>query len=140
MTVKSFVRGLVVRAIERLVDLAETKVLGRKPGMLYTETDNPELIQAVIRELREYDTHLVLSKLGDLEKAVYHIARKQQDLIEGQKDLEKIAVSTATSLEEVVNGIDSAMTEDLSDDGENDFLVDAWGAKKKKIVSPTSNR
>lgn len=138
MTVKSFVRGLVVQAVERLVDLAETKVLGRKPGMLYTETDNPELIQAVTRELHAHDAHLVLSKLEDLEKAVYHIAGKQQDLIEGQKELEKVVVSTATSLEEVVNGIDSAMTEDSSDD-ENDFLVDAWGTKKKKVVSPTSN-
>lgn len=138
MTMKSIVQGLVVRAVEALVDLAETKVLGRKPGMLYTETDNPELIQAVARELHGHDARLVLAKLEDLEKAVYHIAGKQQDMILQQKELEKVVVSTATTLEEMVNGIDSAMSEDAGS-SEEDFLVDAWGTKKKKVASSTSN-
>jgi len=138
MTMKSVVQGLVVRAVEALVDLAETKVLGRKPGMLYTETDNPELIQVVAKELHSHDAHLVLNKLADLEKAVYHIAGKQQDMILQQKELEKVVVSTATTLEEMVNGIDSAMSEDV-DSSEEDFLADAWGTKKKKAVSSTSN-
>jgi hypothetical protein len=97
-----------------------------------------------MRELRRQDAKLILAKLEDLEKAIYHIAGKQQDMLEGQKELEKVVVATATTLEEMVNGFDVTVSaeenlDDTVDDTvDEDFLVDAWGGKKKTVTS-TSN-
>lgn len=128
------VNRLMVRVVEKLVDYAQTKILQKKSG-LYTEVDNPLLIQAVVTELRGQEAKMLLAKCEDLEKAIYHIAGKQQDMLLQQKELEKVAISTATLVEEMVNDVESSMTEDLSDD---EFLSDAWGSKKKTATS-TSN-
>lgn len=134
---KNLVSRLVVLVVEELVDYAQTEILGKKSG-LYTEIDNPELIQAVTKELQEHDTGLVLARLTDLEKAVYHVAGKQQDIMLQQKELEKVVISTATTLEEMVNGLDGDM--EVPGTSEDEFLGDAWGTKKKKkVASPTSN-
>jgi hypothetical protein len=116
----------------------------RKSNTLLNEADDPKLIKSVMRELRRQDAKLILAKLEDLEKAIYHIAGKQQDMLEGQKELEKVVVATATTLEEMVNGFDVTVSaeenlDDTVDDTvDEDFLVDAWGGKKKTVTS-TSN-
>lgn len=131
----NLVNKLMVRVVERLVNYAETEILGRKPG-LYSEVDNPELIQAVTKELQKQDAKFILDKLTDLEKAIYHVAGKQQDMIMHQKDLEKVIVGTATTLEMMTNGIENAIDHDHADSQEEEeFLVDAWGSNKKTATS-----
>lgn len=113
------------------------KVRRKSSKTLLNEVDDPKLIKAVVQELRRTDAKLILAKLEDLEKAIYHIAGKQQDMMEAQKELEKMTVATATTIEEMVNGIEIAVTPEDNDKDE-EFLIDAWGGSKK-AAAPTSN-
>jgi predicted glycosyltransferase len=117
--------------------MAVTKKIRKSNKIVLNSKDDPKLIKAVVRELRTQDAKLILSKLQDLEKAIYHIAGKQQDMLEFQKQLEKVVVSTATSLEEMINGFDVTVSPEEPNEEEN-FLIDAW-ATPKKPTSPVSN-
>ncbi len=128
-----FVRNTVKYLLEHAVNYVQIHLLDKKAG-LYTAKDNPELIEAVTKEIQGKDSHLILSRLEEmndhilnLEKALYHLAGRQQDMLLQQKDMEKVLVATATSVEEIVHGIDNTEIPTGSDD---EFLVDAWDTKK----------
>lgn len=99
----------------------------------YTSERNPEVIQAVTDELRRHDHSLLLARLQDLEKAIYHIAGKQTVLLEQQKSLEELGIQTATNIEEMLNGFDTAMNDELDsvkEDSEEETLNEVWETKK----------
>lgn len=111
----------------------------RKSKIILNEVDDPKLVKTVVEELRKQDIKMILARLENLEKAIYHIAGKQQDMLEMQKELESTVVGVATTLEEMVNGIDVTVSpEENAADAEDDFLIDAWDGKKK-TASSTSN-
>lgn len=100
--------------------------------VLITSENHPEVIKAVTDELRASQADLVLARLQDLEKAVYHIAVKQQEVIENLKGIEEMVVSTASSVEEIVNGINEATDEFEADgsEGDDDLTGSLWETKK----------
>jgi hypothetical protein len=101
-----------------------------KSLILSSET-NPDLIAAVTDEMHRTDAHLVLNKLIELEKAIYHIANKMQDITVNQKVLEELTISTATTVEEILNGMNDAINEEYTADGSDEELVEAtWETKK----------
>lgn len=105
----------------------------KKNSVLITPDNSPDVIEAVKNELQKQEAKLILTKLLDLEKAIYHIAAKQQQLSEKFKELEASVVVLSTHLEEIMNGMDTSFDE-TSDD---ETLID-W-ENKKKIVSSTNN-
>lgn len=128
-----FVRNVAKSLLENAVDYVQVNLLNKKSG-LYTSKDNPELIEAVTKEIQGKDSHLILGRLEELnehvlnlEKALYHLSGRQQDVLLHQKDMEKVLVATATSVEEIVHGIDNA---EVSSGTDEEFLVDAWETKK----------
>lgn len=129
---KKLLKEFGIRMLEAAVEVAQTELLGKKSG-LYTSKDNPELIKVVAQELRNHEATLVLGKLQDLEKAVYHIAGKQQDVILAQKQLEEAVVKTSTCVEEIAHGIDAAINNEVGNDEE--YLADAWDSKKSASPS-----
>lgn len=98
---------------------------------LITSENSPEVIEAVAEEMKSIKADLVLARLQDLEKAVYHIAGKQQELMEQQKSMEEIAVSTATSVDEILNGLEEAVNEEFEGAEDDDDLESSiWEGKK----------
>jgi hypothetical protein len=129
--IKNLVKEMGMKMLEAAIEVAQTRLFNKKIG-LYTSKDNPELIQSVTQELRNREMSLVLGKLQDLEKAVYHVAGKQQDVVLGQKHLEEMVVKTATCVEEMAHGIDVAINNETS---EEEYLTDAWDTKKNTSPS-----
>lgn len=123
------VKKMVRSFLEKTVNYIQVTLLGKKT-VLYTTQNNPELIEAVTKEIQGQNAHMILSRIEEtnkhlvnLEKAIYHLSSRQHDLAKEQKELEKLMVSTLTHVEEIVNSIDNAETLPDSDD---DFLSDAW--------------
>jgi hypothetical protein len=123
----------IVRSfLEKTVNYIQVNLLGKK-AFLYTSENNPELIEAVTREMQGHDAHLILSRIEDtnklllnLEKALYHLAARQHDMAKEQKELERVMNSTATLVEEIANSIDNA---EILPDSDDEFLTDAWDTK-----------
>lgn len=87
-------------------------------NLIVSAQSNPELIQSVMNELKQHDNNLMLTRLQELEKAIYHLAARQKEIIERQEALEQLVVAMHTTLEEMFNGMGSE---------DEDFL---WEAKK----------
>jgi len=128
-TVKELVRSV----LSKLVEVIQVNFLDNKPG-LYTPKDNPELIRAVTETMQEKNSTFILKrledisgKISDLEKAIYHIAVKQTDVVSSQKSLHEIAVANSTILEEMIHLVDHGS--ELASEPEDGFLVDAWEIK-----------
>jgi hypothetical protein len=124
-------KGIAGSIFNNLVALAKGYGVGRKPALFTTE-NNPELIKAVTAQMQGQDAHMILSKLQDLEKAVYHVAAKQQETLEHQKQLEEVVVATATTVDEMLNGMEAAMdgVEGEEEESDEEILDDAWDGKK----------
>jgi hypothetical protein len=116
--------------------MAAKKSVPVTTSTLYTEVEHPKLIKAVVKELKNHDAKLILAKLEDLEKAIYHIAVKQQDMLLQQQQIEKVVVGTSTAVEEMMNGFEMVAEESMQ---EEDLPVDVWGSTNKKNVSRTNN-
>ncbi|TXH11375.1 MAG: hypothetical protein E6R04_01995 [Spirochaetes bacterium] len=69
------------------------------------ETDE-KLIKAVATELNTSATPMILSKLQDIEKALYHLAAKVKDIGDSQARLEQISVGMSTTMEEVLHDLE----------------------------------
>lgn len=106
------------------------KAVAPKETSLITSQNSPEVIEAVAEEMKAMKADLVLARLQDLEKAVYHIAGKQQELMEQQKNMEEIAVATATSVDEILNGLEEAVNEEFEGSEDDDIESSIWEGKK----------
>lgn len=106
------------------------KAVAPKETSLITSENSPEVIEAVAEEMKAMKADLVLARLQDLEKAVYHIAGKQQELMEQQKNMEEIAVATATSVDEILNGLEEAVNEEFEGSEDDDIESSIWEGKK----------
>ncbi len=80
------------------------------------ETDE-KLIKAVANELNTSATPMILSKLQDIEKALYHLAAKVKDIGDSQARLEQISVGMSTTMEEVLHDLEG------DDSGPTDYEV-----------------
>lgn len=109
-------------------ELALTPAVEEAKPLLLTSESNPELIQAVVTEMQNTDAHLLLEKMQDMEKALYHVAARQVQSMEHQKVLEEIIVSMATTLDEMLHGMSQTM--DQQEESEEEALENAWDAKK----------
>ena len=106
------------------------KAVAPKETSLITSENSPEVIEAVAEEMKAMKADLVLARLQDLEKAVYHIAGKQQELLEQQKNAEEIIVATATSVDEILNGLEEAVNEEFEGSEDDDIESSIWEGKK----------
>jgi len=100
------------------------------PSTLITGQSNPELIQAVTEELKRQNAFMILGKLQDLEKAVYHLASRQKEFAERQEMLEQHVVAIHTTVEEMLHGMEIVIEQAEESD------MEAWDSKKG---TPTLN-
>jgi hypothetical protein len=84
------------------------------------ETDE-KLIKAVATELNTSIAPMILSKLQDIETALYHLAAKVKDIGDAQARLEQISVGMSTTMEEVLHDLEG----DDQGPSEHDFLPDS---------------
>lgn len=118
--VGQFVRGAVtfVQNVKK-----ELHAASQSSGLI-TAQSNPELIQAVTDELKRQNASMILGKLQDIEKAIYHLTSRQKELTERQELVEQHVVATHTTVEEMLHGMEVVMEE--SDDSD----LDVWNTKK----------
>lgn len=119
--IKSITSKIVQVSVEVLASLTKTSLTKRvqKESCLWTSESNPQLIEAVSMQLKDQNAQMILGKLQDLEKAVYHLASRQKEVIEKQEVAEQIAVSTNTSVEEILHGLEASIDDtgaELMDD------------------------
>jgi hypothetical protein len=85
----------------------------KSAGVPVIETDK-KLIEAVANELNTNSAPVILSKLQDLEKAIYHLAGKIKNISESQRRLEQISVGMSTTMEQVLHDLD--IEDDVADE------------------------
>lgn len=115
-----------------LLEKVKTLLTFKDNSLLITRANNPELINLVTKELENKKTDMILAKLQDLEKVVYHLAAKQQEMLVNQKCLEEVAVVTATGVEELLHGLEEAVEQnrEQDSDSEDSPSFETWETKK----------
>lgn len=99
--------GQSARNILSLVKSLKKEFLSTsKPLDLITPQSDPELIQTVVKELQHQNASIILGKLQDLEKAIYHLASRQNELTKQQEVFEQRLIAIHTNLEEMLNGME----------------------------------
>jgi hypothetical protein len=121
---KGIVGQVVRNALSFVENVKKEFHAASQPSGLFTAQSNPELIQDVTDELKRQNASMILGKLQDIEKAIYHLASRQKELTERQELVEQHVVATHTTVEEMLHGMEVVMEE--SDDSD----LDAWGTKK----------
>lgn len=76
-----------------------------KSGII--ETDE-KLIKAVANELNTNSAPMILSKLQDIEKVLYHLAARVKTIGDSQERLEQLSVGMSTTMEEVLHDLEAA--------------------------------
>lgn len=117
----------VASDLKPLVEELREKLQGNSTSRVISPENNPELIKAVQEEMRSTESALILSKLQDLEKAIFHLAARQQQSNERQAELTESIVVLQTALEELINGMEVVFD---SDSGESENTTQAWDGKK----------
>jgi len=126
---KGFI-NVVSRNLKTFVKNVRTELERGEAASLITVENNPELIKAVMNELQTMDAGLLLGKLQDIEKAVYHLAGRQQQSIEKEVELEQAVVAMHTTFEEILHGMETMS--DL-EESEEELLDNAWEGKKGAV-------
>lgn len=126
---KGFI-SVVSRNLKTFVKNVRTELERGEAASLITVENNPELIKAVMNELQTMDAGLLLGKLQDIEKAVYHLAGRQQQSIEKEVELEQAVVAMHTTFEEILHGMETMS--DL-EESEEELLENAWEGKKGAV-------
>ncbi|HRD17157.1 MAG TPA: hypothetical protein PK181_10045 [Methanothrix soehngenii] len=79
----------------------------KAPKGKFIETDE-KLIKAVANELNTTSAPMILSKLQDIEKAVYHLASRVKAIGDSQERLEQLSVGLTTTMEEVLHDLEGS--------------------------------
>jgi len=79
---------------------------------LFTAQNSPNLINAVMQDLKRTDAGLILVSLQKLEKAIYHLAARHKEVLEKQDVLEQQIVSMHSTLEEMLHGMEGVEEEE----------------------------
>jgi hypothetical protein len=95
--------------------MKKTSAKKAKPTTIVTDK---KLIKAVADELNSSSAPLILSKLQDLEKAIYHLAGRVKDIGDTVSRLEQISVGMSTTMEEVLHDLEAAESADYNNDYE----------------------
>lgn len=96
--------GNISTKIQTFVEKARNG-FGRS-NLIVSAQSHPELIQGVMDELKQHDTGLMLARLQELEKAIYHLASRQKESLDRQEALEQLVVAMHTTLEELLHGME----------------------------------
>lgn len=82
----------------------------KAPKNSIIETDE-KLIKAVANELNTNVAPMILSKLQDLEKAIYHLSARVKSIADAQERLEQLSIGMSTTMEEVLHDLEGEAVE-----------------------------
>lgn len=92
--------------------------------------------------VKNFDLEVIAKKIQNIEKAIYHLSGRQKESIEHQEKVEELLVHIATTLDEMLNGMDvfvNGTSEDHYHESDEELddqeLDDAWESSKKSDIS-----